>query len=231
MYARIREVHVLVAPLVQLEPALDEPRPHDLALVRHIDVVILHLARRQTEGRVARAGDAHAVEQPHSPVHLQAEIGDAAGLDAAERLDPAGVDVGAELVRGAGLPVGADALEVQRRELALDLVLEREVELDRLARLAVAQGGAGLAEVVVAVVAEEDDLAADLRLEPPRRGDLGVEVAPGEEAARLLAEADDGGGSHGFVVASARDSPGPSAAWSTRLKPTHAAQPIRLYQR
>ena len=116
------------------------------------------------------------------------------GLDGAECLDPAGVDVGAELVGGAGVPVGADPLEVQRRELPLDLVVEGEVELDRLARLAVAQGGAGLAEVVVAVVAEEDDLAADLRLEPPRRGDLGVEVAPREEAARLLAEADDGRG-------------------------------------
>ena len=92
------------------------------------------------------------------------------------------------------MPVGADALEVQRRELPLHLVVEGEVELERLARLAVAQGGAGLAEVVVAVVAEEDDLAADLGLEPPRRGDLGVEVAPGEEAAGLLAEADDRGG-------------------------------------
>ena len=86
----------------------------------------------------------------------------------------------------------ADALEVQRRELALELVGEGEVELDRLARLAVAQDRAGLAEVVVAVVAEEDDLAADLRLQPPRRLDLGDEEPPREEAARLLAEADDG---------------------------------------
>src|ERR1700722_14119912 len=45
----IREVHVLVAPFVQLEPAFQEPRPHDLALVRHIDVVILHVACRETE--------------------------------------------------------------------------------------------------------------------------------------------------------------------------------------
>ena len=95
-----------------------------------------------------------------------------------------------------------------------------------------AQGRPGLAEVVVAVVTEEDDLAADLRLEPPRRGDLGVEVPPGEKAARLLAEADDGGGHvMGSSVASAGDRPGPSAAWSARLKPMHAAQPIRLYQR
>ena len=130
--------------------------------------------------------------RPILSVHLQAEIGDVVGLDGAERLGPLGADVGADLVGGAGLPVGADALEVQRRELPLHLVVEGEVELERLARLAVAQGRAGLAEVVVAVVAEEDDLAADLRLQPPRRGDLGVEKAPREEAARLLAEADDG---------------------------------------
>ena len=152
-------------------------------------------------------------------------------LDGAERLDPAGVDVGAELKGGARVPVGTDALEVQRRELALHLVVEGEIELDRLARLAVVQGGAGLAEVVVAVVAEVDDLAAELCLESPGRGDLGVEVAPGEEAARLLSEADDGVGGHGLVGTSARAAPGPSAAWIARLKATHAAQPIRLYQR
>ena len=133
------------------------------------------------------------------------------------------------------MPVGADSLEIQRRELPLHLVVEGEIELERLARLAVPQGRAGFAEVVVAVVAEEHDLAADLGLEPPRRGDLGVEVAPGEEAAWLLAEADDRAlcvdRGHGFALASAGGGPGPSTAWIARLKPTHAAQPIRLYQR
>jgi hypothetical protein len=40
-------------------------------------------------------------------------------------------------------------------------------------------------------VAEEHDLAAELRPQSPRRDDLGEEKPPGEEAARLLAEADD----------------------------------------
>ena len=89
------------------------------------------------------------------------------------------------------LPAGGDALEEQRRELALDLVVEGEIEPDRLAGLAVAQDGLGLARIVVAVVAEEDDLAADLGLEPPGRLDLGDEEAPREKPAGLLAEADD----------------------------------------
>ena len=79
-----------------------------------------------------------------------------------------------------------------------------------------AQRRAGLAEVVVAVVAEEDDLAADLGLEPPGRDDLGVEVAPGEEAAWLLAEADDGRCAvmRSWVRALRAAVPGPSAAWT-----------------
>jgi hypothetical protein len=56
----------------------------------------------------------------------------------------------------------------------------------------VAQRGLGLARVVVAVVAEEDDLPAELRLEAPGGEDLGGEEAPREEPAGLLAEADEG---------------------------------------
>ena len=59
------------------------------------------------------------------------------------------------------MPVSPNPLEVKRRELALDLVLEGEIELDRIARLAVVQGCAGFAEIVVAVVTEIDNLAAN----------------------------------------------------------------------
>jgi hypothetical protein len=44
---------------------------------------------------------------------------------------------------------------------------------------------------MVAVVIKKDDLTADLGLEFPRGGKFGVEEAPREETAGLLAEADD----------------------------------------
>src|SRR5450432_1124770 len=44
---------------------------------------------------------------------------------------------------------------------------------------------------MIAIVKEEDDLAADLLLQPARRRNLGVEKSFGEKSARLLAEADD----------------------------------------
>ena len=121
-------------------------------------------------------------------------------------------------MRRAGVPVGQDPLQVERRELALDLVVEGEVELDRLARLAVTQRRAGLAEVVVAVVAEEDDLAADLRLEPPRRRDLGERKRRGKKPQGCWPKQMTGVAVMVVGTASARAGRVPSAAWSTRLK-------------
>ena len=94
------------------------------------------------------------------------------------------------------MPVGGNALEVERRELALDFVLEGEVKLRRLIGLAVAQDGLGFARIVIAVVAEEHDLAADLRLQPPRGLDFGDEKPPREKSAGLLAKTDDRGCAH-----------------------------------
>ena len=72
----------------------------------------------------------------------------------------------------------------------------RKIQRARLAGLAVAQGRLRLARIVVAVVAEIDDLAAELRLQPPRGDELRVKKPPWEKPARLLAETDDGGGAH-----------------------------------
>ena len=96
-----------------------------------------------------------------------------------------------ELEQRPGLPVRGDALRVERRELPLELAGDREVQLRRLAGLAMAQDRPRLARIVVAVVAEEDDSPADLRLQPPGGLDLGDEEPPREKAAGLLAESDD----------------------------------------
>ena len=95
-------------------------------------------------------------------------------------------------------PAGGDALGVERGELALEFVDEGEVEREGRVGLAVAEGGLRLAAIVVAVVVEEDDLAADFGLEFPRGDKFGVEKTAREKSAGLLAEADDGGGAHGL---------------------------------
>jgi hypothetical protein len=53
------------------------------------------------------------------------------------------------------------------------------------------QNGFRLARVVVAVVAEENDFAANLALQPSRRLDFCKQVALQEEPARLLAKTND----------------------------------------
>ena len=101
-------------------------------------------------------------------------------------------DVIRQLERGFVLPAGGNLLEVLRRKFPLDPVFEGEVELGRLIGFAMAQDGLRLARVVVAVVAEINDFAADFRLQPPGRLDFGNQEPPREKPARLLAETNDG---------------------------------------
>ena len=130
-------------------------------------------------------------------VELEAEVGDGGGGDGLEGGDLRRGDVGGELAGGGVAPVGGDFFGVKRGELALGFVGEGEVEGKGRVGLAVAERGLGLAGVVVAVVVEEDDLAADLGLEAAGGDDLSVEEAPREKTAGLLAETDDGGGHYG----------------------------------
>jgi hypothetical protein len=58
------------------------------------------------------------------------------------------------------------------------------------------QGGSGFARIVVAIVAEEDNLAANFLLQSPGGLDFRDKVTSREEPARLLAEADDRFGIH-----------------------------------
>ena len=53
-----------------------------------------------------------------------------------------------------------------------------------------AQNGLRFSRVVVAVMAEENDFAADFLLQPPGRLDFGEQEPSREKPARLLAETD-----------------------------------------
>src|SRR5262249_51725559 len=148
----------------------------------------------------------------------------------AEQVDGGVVEVVRELPQGPRVPLRGDALGVERGELALELARHREVQARELAAGAVAQEGARLARVVVAVMTEIDDAAPTPRRQPPRRRDLGHENPPRKEAAGLLAERDDGLSAHVLPLPAtgARDG---RIACRARLSPMQAAQPMRLYQR
>jgi hypothetical protein len=72
----------------------------------------------------------------------------------------------------------------------------REFELGRFAGLAMAEERLGFARIMVAVVAEENNFAADLRLQPAGRLDFGNQEPFREKPARLLAETNDRRGGH-----------------------------------
>ena len=81
---------------------------------------------------------------------------------------------------------------MQRREFALELVCEGEIEYRRFLGFAMAEDGLGFARIVVAVVIEENDFAAHFLLQPPGRLDFGGQKTFREKPARLLAKTNDG---------------------------------------
>src|SRR5712691_4213264 len=219
-----------IAALVQVEPAAARAGAHDLALVRHVHEEALDIARAAPNLRIARAHDVDAIEQAHAAVHLETEVGHRVRRGLAEEIDDGMVRVVRELRERPRMPIGRDALGVERRELALELAGDREVEMRGPTGRTMAQDGACLAWIVVAVVAEVHDAPADLRLQAPRGPDLGHEEPPREEAAGLLAERDDRLRAHPARPSSARARGGRTACSAT-LNAMHAAQPMRLYQR
>src|SRR2546427_9304683 len=225
---RRRQRDERIAALVQVQPAVARACSHDLALVRHVYEEVVHVARAAPHLRIARGHDLHAVEQAHPAVHLETEVGHRLRRHLAEQIDDGMGHVVRELPERPGVPVGGDALGVEWGELALEFADDGEVQVRGLGRGAMAQDGACLAWIVVAVVAEVHDTAADFRLQASRGADLGHEKPPREEAAGLLAERDDWLRTH--PARSARARGGRSACRAT-LKPVHAAHPRRLYQR
>jgi hypothetical protein len=65
------------------------------------------------------------------------------------------------------VPAIGNVFEVLRRKFSLNSVLKREIQHRRFAGFTVPKDGLGFARVVVAVVAEENNFSADLRLEFP----------------------------------------------------------------
>jgi len=129
------------------------------------------------------------------------------------------------------LPARGNVFEVKRGEFPLEPVFEGEVELRRLAGLAMAEEGLGFARIMIAVVVEKNNFTADLRLQPAGGLDFRSQEPFREKPARLLAETNDGRGGHDLGGAGAIRSPGPSHTWRTALNSTQAAHPTRLYQR
>ncbi len=120
-----------------------------------------------------------------------AKLGDAGSLDRFEMIDQLGFDVVRELARKLRLPFRQDPLGIQRRKLFLDLVRELEIQGVLTSGVPLAQDGDRLTAIMIAVVKKEDDLAANLLLEPARGQDLGVKKSLREKTARLLTETDD----------------------------------------
>jgi hypothetical protein len=110
-------------------------------------------------------------------------------------------DIIRQLEQRLAVPVAGNALEVKRREFSLEPVFEGEVELRRLAGLAMAEERLGFARIMITVVVEENNFTADLRLQPAGRLDFGDEEAFREKPARLLAETNDRRGGHDLDVA------------------------------
>src|SRR6185437_10375764 len=122
------------------------------------------IARDAAQSGVAGANDPDAVEQAEAAIHFEAEIGDVGRGSFFENVDERMLEVIGKLQDRFGLPIGGDLLEKQRGKFALQLVGESEIEHGGFVGRAMAQYGASLARVVVAVVIEEHDFTANFGL-------------------------------------------------------------------
>ena len=122
---------------------------------------------------------------------IAAELSDTRSLDRFEVIDQLGSNVVRELAGKPHLPFRQDSLRMQWRKLFLDLIRELEIQGIFTSRVSFAQHCDRLAAIMIAVVKKEDDLAANLLLQPARGRDFGVEKSLRKKAARLLTEADN----------------------------------------
>lgn len=193
------EREVAVAAFVQQEGAVVETRADDFGLVRGVDeeafvgVLAGEFAGGGTEVRIGGAVDFDVSQESEFTHDVEAEVGDVGRGGVTEDVDEGLVEVVGKGVAGVGVPLWGDALEIERGELALELVFKFEVEGVGLVGVAVVEGGAGFAGVMVGIVIEEVQGAADLLLQLAGGEDFGDEEALREEAGGLLAEGDSRG--------------------------------------
>ena len=76
------------------------------------------------------------------------------------------------------------------------LVFKSEIQDGGFVSSAMAEDGPGFARIVIAVVAEEYNFAAEFGLKPARGLDLGDEETFRKKPARLLSKTNDGRGTH-----------------------------------
>src|SRR4051794_22764857 len=219
-----RQVDIFVAAFVQKKFAVPMPGPNGLAFPGNVHEEIFDGGGAFSKLRVARAFEANSLQQSEAAVHVPAKVSGRRGFHRLEMFDQLRSDVVRQLARDPGLPIWSDALGVERRKLFLDLVRELEIERALVAGALFAQHRRGLPRVVVAVVKEEHDLAADLALQAAGGRDFRKKKSFRKEAARLLTEADD---RRAHAAALSRK----NVACKIQLKSRTAAHPIRLYQR
>ncbi len=101
-------------------------------------------------------------------IHLQTEVRGIGGGGYLENFGQTVIDVIWQLPRRFILPAVGDFFQIKRRKFALDTVSKGEVKLRRLAGLTMTQESSRFAGIVIAVVEEENNLAANFTLEPKR---------------------------------------------------------------
>jgi len=193
-------------------------------------VELADVTRATPQRRIARERNVDPIEPPKAAIHGQAKGRHRLGRRLPEQVDQPSIDIVGQLEQGPRLPVGRDALRVERGEFSLKLARDREVERGGRAGRAMTQDRSRLARVVVAVVTEVHDAPAHLLAQAPGGQHLGDQEAPREEPAGLLAKSNDRLDAHAARPGSA-GAGGLKTVCSSILKAMHAAQPIRLYQR
>lgn len=169
---------------------------NDFAFKRHVHKKFRHFASGAADGRIAGTYNTDTAEQTDCVVHLQAKIGDVDSDDLSENLDQSLIHVIGQLEHRFVMPARGNAFEILRREFPLEPVGKGEVKMGRLVSFAMTHRYTGFPRVVVAVMAEKNNLASDLFLQPAGGADLRNEVSLREEPTWLLAKANDRFGTH-----------------------------------
>src|ERR1035437_5327740 len=186
-----RQSHEGIAALVQLQCAVSKSGANNFTIVRNVHEKLRHVAGGFAKSRIARTRHANAIKQSHAALHLQTKVSDGGGVHSFEKINQGMFNIVRQLKFGLVLPTGGNALEMKRGKLPLGFVCECKIEQRRFVGFAMAQDGLCFARIVIAVVTEENDFAADFFLQPPRGLDFCNEEAARKKSAWLLSETND----------------------------------------